>query len=365
MVKKIKLGSDYRLIAISDIHGGYDHFFKLINEINLIESDYLFVLGDFLEKGLKSKELIDYLKELNKRERTFILKGNNEDFFLKCVFKENFSEILIKYMKYKEYGSLFDFYFSKLEIDIKKHSGKELQEIIKENFTEDLDFLSNLDTIVETEDFIFVHAGIEKIDNWENTKEHQLLYLDKFLEKGHNSEKTVVVGHWPCSNYRKDSLSNSIIIDEKKKIISLDGGYGVKEEGQINGLIINSFKDNKKIESIWVDLLPIYELNEDTEYLEGNNIKIGWPNHEIEVVEEGQSFSLCKILGNNQITKVKNELIHIKDEKTYCIQDYIYKFYNGKKGDKIKLVKKFPDFSLIKSQDDFFWIKTSSINRII
>ncbi len=62
------------------------------------------------------------------------------------------------------------------------------------------------------------------------------------------------------------------------------------------------------------------------------------------------------------MTKVKNELIYKEEKKLYCIQDYIYKFYYGKKGDKVKLVKLFSDFCLIKKENDFYWIKTKLLN---
>lgn len=362
MIERLNLGSDYRLVVISDIHGGYNHLIKLLDKVNLTDNDFLIIIGDFLEKGPNSKEVLDFLIDLNKREKTYILKGNNEDFILKCIYNDNFSEILIKYMKYKEYGSLLDSYIKELNMDINIDTGKSIQKAIKKEFAKHLTFLNNLYTAIETQDFIFVHAGIEKIANWKKSKEHQLLYLESFLKKGHNTDKTVVVGHWPCSNYRKDSLSNEILFDSDNKIISLDGGFGVKDEGQINALIIHSINGKITYEEHFEDLLPIYKLKEDSEYFEGNTIKIGWPHNEIEIIEDGVSFSICKVLATNQITKVKNELIKKRDNKLYCIQDYIYKFYRGKKGEKVKLVKLFKDFSLIKVNNNFFWIKTSTLN---
>jgi serine/threonine protein phosphatase 1 len=54
-----------RLFAISDIHGCYKPFYELIvNTIELTKSDQLILLGDYIDRGEQSKEVIDFILEL-------------------------------------------------------------------------------------------------------------------------------------------------------------------------------------------------------------------------------------------------------------------------------------------------------------
>src|SRR5664279_6369907 len=73
----IKVG---RLFAISDIHGCYKPFYELIvNTIRLTKSDHLILLGDFIDRGEQSKEVIDFILQLkNDGFNITSLTGNHE-----------------------------------------------------------------------------------------------------------------------------------------------------------------------------------------------------------------------------------------------------------------------------------------------
>ena len=91
----------------------------------------------------------------------------------------------------------------------------------------------------ETDDFIIIHAGVEDIPDWKETSREFALYAPSFYEKGHQADKTVIVGHWPVVNYRANTVSsNCPLIDLEKKIIAIDGGNQIKEDGQLNALVI-------------------------------------------------------------------------------------------------------------------------------
>ena len=56
-----------RLFAISDIHGCFKTFYELIvNTIKLSKSDQLILLGDYIDRGDQSKEVIDFIIDLHK-----------------------------------------------------------------------------------------------------------------------------------------------------------------------------------------------------------------------------------------------------------------------------------------------------------
>lgn len=66
-------------IVIGDLHG---HFFDFLNILDLIDSNQkLIFLGDYVDRGFNSVELIIYLMvmKISKPEKTIILRGNHEN----------------------------------------------------------------------------------------------------------------------------------------------------------------------------------------------------------------------------------------------------------------------------------------------
>ena len=69
---------------ISDIHGEFDLFIKLLKTINFTEDDKMIICGDIIDKGPNSIKLLKYIK--NKSNMIFLL-GNHEYEFLKSYSK--------------------------------------------------------------------------------------------------------------------------------------------------------------------------------------------------------------------------------------------------------------------------------------
>ena len=69
-----------RLFAISDIHGCFKPFYELVvNTIKFSKSDQLILLGDYIDRGEQSKEVIDFIIDLiNKGYNITALMGNHE-----------------------------------------------------------------------------------------------------------------------------------------------------------------------------------------------------------------------------------------------------------------------------------------------
>ena len=70
--------------AISDLHGNYDLFIKMLKEINFSKDDKLFILGDIIDKGKDSGKLLNLLCH-DMRENIVAICGNHEYEFIKFV----------------------------------------------------------------------------------------------------------------------------------------------------------------------------------------------------------------------------------------------------------------------------------------
>jgi len=76
--------SPSKIFAIGDIHGCYDKLTKLLERIPFDpDRDTIIFLGDYINRGPDSYQVIDYLVELRKRCRDAVfLKGNHEQMLL-------------------------------------------------------------------------------------------------------------------------------------------------------------------------------------------------------------------------------------------------------------------------------------------
>lgn len=76
-IPKPKEGIRY---AIGDIHGCFETFRTLVEDkIRLTKNDQLFLLGDYIDRGPKSKQVIDYILSLSASGyAVYPLRGNHE-----------------------------------------------------------------------------------------------------------------------------------------------------------------------------------------------------------------------------------------------------------------------------------------------
>ena len=73
---------DIATYVVSDIHGEYELFIRLLEEIHLKETDTLYVLGDILDKGPHPIQIILKLMEM---PNVICLTGNHELMALECL----------------------------------------------------------------------------------------------------------------------------------------------------------------------------------------------------------------------------------------------------------------------------------------
>jgi serine/threonine protein phosphatase 1 len=71
-----------RTFVIGDIHGEIDKLKKLIEKLHVFPQDKLIFVGDYIDRGRYTKEVIDYLLELSSIHTCVFLKGNHEDMML-------------------------------------------------------------------------------------------------------------------------------------------------------------------------------------------------------------------------------------------------------------------------------------------
>ncbi|MGD8992078.1 MAG: metallophosphoesterase family protein, partial [Desulfobacterales bacterium] len=173
-----------RIFAVGDIHGCYQKLCALMDKLPLNkEQDQLLFIGDYIDRGPGSIEVLDYLIDLKMRLPGIIfLKGNHEDMLQNYLDgKDRFTYLL--------------------------NSGQQTLDAYLNNQDASadypvppahLEFLSELRLYYQTENYIFVHAGMRDKVPLESQKETDLLWIrDEFIYSDYDFGKRVVFGHTP------------------------------------------------------------------------------------------------------------------------------------------------------------------------
>lgn len=357
---------DYRLIAVSDIHAHKEAFNQLLHQVNLKDEDYLVILGDFIEKGPSSLEMLYRIRDLKKRERTFVLMGNCEAAVLEMLLEEDKAEGLVHYLTCSTWGILLKDSAEALNLNLKTTAPLEVQLKLRNYLAKEIEILQSLDTAVVFDQFIFVHAGIENREDWENSSLSSMLEQQYFMTNGHCAkDKYVVCGHLPCSNYSDISIDNSILISHRQRIISIDGGMGVKNICQLNALIVKKEDDGYLYFQHHVDEFVKCEILFRSYPKFESIVKVAWPNTEIEVLQVGTSFSWCRKLATKELVYIKNEFIYEKDGNYFCKDDYVSNMIDVQEGDRVSLVEIYGKYAYVMKEGKVGWIKADRLKKII
>ena len=211
-----------RLFAISDIHGCFKPFYELVLKIiKLKKSDRLILLGDYIDRGDQSKEVIDFILELQKSGFNVTpLIGNHE---LMLINSWDDQDNLRLWMMNNGMPTLLSFGIGNIR-DLKKQY---------------LRFFNSLDYYLILGNVIFVHAGFDDLadDPFLNKQamiwECRLSYTNPVL-----SSKIIIHGHRPKTVGYVERL-----ISEKSHVIPIDTGcvYGTeKGYGFLSAIEVNS-----------------------------------------------------------------------------------------------------------------------------
>ena len=74
--------------VVSDIHSYYSYLRKALEDAGFFDETepcMLIVCGDLLDRGLESKELIEFMVQLLEEGRLIYILGNHEELFVQCL----------------------------------------------------------------------------------------------------------------------------------------------------------------------------------------------------------------------------------------------------------------------------------------
>lgn len=235
-----------KLYFFSDAHGHYDETIQALKESGYDENNekhLLVCLGDFTDRGTKSKELIEWLYGLDKKGKAIVLAGNHTKFlkdylsggsinpfnYMYNGVDETFASLLERTKPFESW-CLIDKNMKESTITITDFV--EWLEIatkeINENYPWLLEWLKSLPRYFESKNYIGVHGAIDvQVEDWHfpekelyNLKGWDALDFDdgSFICCKNPTDKIIVVGHFDTGMLRekwqidsKDKNDHSIL----------------------------------------------------------------------------------------------------------------------------------------------------------
>lgn len=359
-IKKLSIPDHTRVIVISDIHGELELFKELLGKVDFSEEDYLIINGDLCEKGGNSQGTLNYIMDLATALPNVYVTEGNCDSLAEDLLNQN--PELIGYLCVRPH-SIFNEWLEDLGYSINEESNvKEIREILTGQFSKEIEWLIELPTAIETDDYIFVHAGLEDIENWQDTERDTAITMPAFLEKSHRTGKYVIVGHYPAVNYALKYPSYNPIIDREKKIIAIDGGNVIKKGGQLNALIIDRSSSGDTFSHTYVDHLPKGKVVKDFRANPSVAGAIRYPLFDVEPVEKNAYFTLCRQLKTNQLLHVKNEYLYQDENGSFHAKDVSCTQISVSEGDIVSVIDdRSEGYSLIKKDGVEGWVAKDSL----
>ncbi|MBA4394226.1 MAG: serine/threonine protein phosphatase, partial [Desulfobacca sp.] len=174
-----------RILAVGDIHGCYPKLVSLMEKVKINpEKDRVVFIGDYIDRGDRSKEVVDYLIEFKKEvPSTVFLLGNHEHMLLEYLSGKNINPFL----------------FNGGQKTLNSYLGEGLLRPLqdpKKIFPKDhLEFFNSLQPFYEVEDYIFVHAGLRNGIPLERQDLFDLLWIrEEFYYSKFSFGKKVIFG---------------------------------------------------------------------------------------------------------------------------------------------------------------------------
>lgn len=234
-----------RVFVISDLHGYYDLFIKLLEKIAFNEIDLLYIIGDVCDRGPDSLKILLYIQKHN---NIILIKGNHEYMMQEAlyygVYHDDFDYPSKAFNLWLANGG--NATMNNIRHYLQKDKIKyEDYRIVRNAFLKNLyEYLNNLPEYLEIEvnqqNYVLVHAGIDVKKPLNEQDINTLLWIreDFYLQRG-DLTKIYVFGHTPTVLLNSDHSFNIWLDEVHHNKIGIDGGLACGSVGQLNCLCLS------------------------------------------------------------------------------------------------------------------------------
>lgn len=196
-----------RKFAISDIHGCLKTFKALLQKLDFQQTDKLFLLGDYIDRGSDSKGVLDYIFDLMESGyQVKCLLGNHEQLLL-----EGLDDLSREKHWVNNCGG---------KVTLASFNTDDIHQLPKVY----LDFINKLEYYHLEEEYILVHAGLNFDVPEPLEAKHSLIWIrDWYADINYDwlGERIIVHGHTPIG---KSAIEEMGKILEVTNVLDIDAG---------------------------------------------------------------------------------------------------------------------------------------------
>ncbi len=203
------------IICIGDIHGMYDKLVELWDKVSPSKDDTITFIGDLIDRGDKSKQVVDFiLNRMHDGYKIIVIRGNHEDMYLACL--NGLSTIAGGEKQFESNDEVWEvFMLNGGNTTVKSYGGKTPNQ-------EHMKFFNSMLVKYETDNYIFVHAGLNPKKPLDRQTERDYVWIrEEFIRSDHNFGKLVIFGHTPTFTIKGNKKYEPLIMDNK---IGIDTG---------------------------------------------------------------------------------------------------------------------------------------------
>ncbi len=221
--------------VIGDIHGEYHLLKKMIRRLPLKPQDKLIFVGDYIDRGKNSKQVVDFILSLKDIYEVITLRGNHEQEMLDTVVLGKKSLWLMKLKGHAMIRSYSPRLAYKISHQIRSLSPKDMdnpQKIIRIfkpfwNIVSDThkNFFFNLQAYYEDDEYVVSHAGLppgQKVTDVTNERDFYYGNILPGLAEWHGP-RILIVGHMPTYKINR-SYFGKPFISANARAIAIDTG---------------------------------------------------------------------------------------------------------------------------------------------
>lgn len=346
--------NDKRSIVISDLHGNGHLLERLLQQCAYQPNqDHLILLGDYIEKGKDSLGTLRQIMELSKHTYVDVLMGNCDAIPLQLLSGEDIHGLChyLNHAPWKGHTLLQEMAdLLGLTLSLERDARSCFQTIVHA-FPEEFSFLAQLPHVLESEQLLFVHAGLQYERKPYAQDAYTIMKNDRFANQDHVFEKTLICGHTPVINYTTHIPSANPLYDPYKHIYSIDGGCGVKPDGQLNALII----EHNQFSYQYVDDLTTKTVKHSWKAEPQDTHTINWFDRFVAIIkEEGKGVRCIHISSQKEVVLPKSYLY--EEHGQLCTKDFSNHHLSVKEHDVVGIIEEWEDEVYVKKDGIYGWI---------
>ena len=335
-IESLSLAPERRVLVIADVHGNLPYLRGVLDTARFGGDDLVIFDGDFLEKGEESLATLRFVMKLCAEGRARAVCGNCDGWSDIFSLTPEHERRTREYLAWRRRGLVWDM-CAELGIDPLAGEFSALKAALGRAFADEWAFLAQLPHAIESERFLFAHSGAHADKPLAAHTVSELVKYDDFLAHAGRFDKWLIVGHWPVMLYHENIVDANPIIDRERHIVSIDGGCVLKDDGQLNALVLPRGEGE---DFTWFAYDPFPEARV-LRAQEGSakSYYIRWGDSTVQVLRRGEEFSLCRHVRTGREMEILTKYLFSDGEITDCndCTDYVLPL---RPGDTVRVVER-------------------------